>query len=216
VKGGVLCAVLYGNVYRPDRARRSDRCSVFRVDLAGTFHGLQGDFGEPVAAGGPVEVRGPFEFGCRFAVSCFVEEPPADLVSYEGFPGWGVREAEGFLAVVEQGEDPHAFQWRGLMEPVLHRGPVQEDIAQRGGSVGHISASRTVEPTSGISRRLPARCRTRQASHRPRSNALTPLYLADLSRCRLRPLRTCDVVALPAGPCQHVLWEGRRWMIRVA
>lgn len=67
------------------------------MDLAGTFHGLQGDFREFVAAGGSIEVRGPFEFGRRFAVSGFVEEPTADLVSYEGFPGPGVREAEGFF-----------------------------------------------------------------------------------------------------------------------
>lgn len=51
------------------------------LDLAGPVQAPARELGKAVAAGGPVQVMGPFEFGCRITVAGFIEQSPADLVA---------------------------------------------------------------------------------------------------------------------------------------
>lgn len=52
---------------------------------------------------------------------------PVPRVCQQAAPG-----GNGLLVAAEQREDPHPFQRRALLQPILHGARVHKDIAQRG------------------------------------------------------------------------------------
>jgi hypothetical protein len=69
----------------PDSLGQAIEIVCLSLDFPGPVHAAAGELRKAVTARGPVQIVGPFEFGCCIPVAGFIEETPADLVADQRF-----------------------------------------------------------------------------------------------------------------------------------